>query len=126
MLKMPANERLLWFAVALVLPLQPLAFYFVRLPLDHWLVTQLGSASATYQWLTSLYTPLTEEPAKLLPLLIPAIRHDIRAANFIRYALPIGVGFAIGEIWSSQIGSPTRLCSPECHSISSAATSESG
>jgi hypothetical protein len=98
-LKMPANERLLWFAAALALPLQPLAFYFVRVPLDHWLVSQLGSTSATYQWLISLYAPLTEEPAKLVPLLIPAIRRDIRAANFVRYALAIGVGFGIGEMW---------------------------
>src|SRR5882724_3658916 len=79
-LRLPANERLLWLAAALVLPLQPLAFYFVRLPLDHWLVAHFGSASAIYQWLTSLYAPLTEEPAKLVPLLIPAIRRDISAA----------------------------------------------
>jgi hypothetical protein len=46
-LKMPASERLVWLAAVLALPLQPLAFYFVRLPLDHWLVTQLGSASTT-------------------------------------------------------------------------------
>src|SRR4029077_5818427 len=98
-LKMPANVRLLWFAGGIALPLQPLAFYFVRVPLDHWLVGQLGSASAAYQWLTSFYAPLTEEPAKLVPLLIPAIRNDIRAANFVRYALAIGVGFAIGEMW---------------------------
>src|ERR1043166_560980 len=98
-LKMPANERLLWFAAALALPLAPLAYFFVRVPLDRWLVTHLGSTSTTYQWLTSLYAPLTEEPAKLIPLLIPAIRHDIRAANFVRYALAIGVGFGIGEMW---------------------------
>jgi len=98
-LKMPANVRLVWLAAAFALPLQPLAFYFVRVPLDHWLVTQLGSTSVTYQWLTSLYAPLTEEPAKLVPLLIPAIRNDIRPTNFVRYALAIGVGFAIGEMW---------------------------
>jgi hypothetical protein len=98
-LKMPASERLLWLAAALALPLQPLAFYLVRIPLDHWLVAQLGSTSATYQWLVSLYAPLTEEPAKLIPLLIPAIRREINAANFVRYALAIGVAFAIGEMW---------------------------
>lgn len=98
-LKMPANIRLVWLAAAVALPLQPLAFYFVRIPLDHWLAAQLGSTSTTYQWLISLYAPLTEEPAKLVPLLIPAIRHDIRAGNFVRYALAIGVGFAIGEMW---------------------------
>jgi hypothetical protein len=98
-LKMPATERLVWLAAAIALPMQPLAFYLVRVPLDHWLVGQLGSASTTYQWLTSLYAPLTEEPAKLVPLLIPAIRRDISAANFVRYALAIGFGFAVGEMW---------------------------
>lgn len=98
-LRLPANERLLWLAAAIALPLQPLAFYFVRVPLDHCLVSQLGSTSATYQWLTSLYAPLTEELAKLIPLLIPAIRRDIKMTNFVRYALAIGLGFAIGEMW---------------------------
>jgi len=98
-LRLPAKERLLWLAAALALPLQPLAFYLVRMPLDHWLGAHLGSASPTYSWLTSLYAPLTEEPAKLVPLLVPAIYRDIRPANFVRYALAIGLGFAIGEMW---------------------------
>jgi hypothetical protein len=98
-LKMPANERLIWLAALVALPLQPLAFYLVRAPLDHWVAAQLGSTSLTYQWVTSFYAPLTEEPAKLVPLLIPAIRRDISPANFVRYALAIGVGFGIGEMW---------------------------
>ena len=98
-LRLPANERLLWLAAGIVLPLQPLAFYFIRVPLDHWLIAQLGSTSATYQWLTTFYAPLTEEPAKLVPLLIPAIYRDISTTNFVRYALAIGLGFAIGEVW---------------------------
>jgi RsiW-degrading membrane proteinase PrsW (M82 family) len=98
-LRLPANDRLVWLTLLLALPLQPLVFYLVRLPLDHWLVTHLGRTSATYPWLTSLYAPLTEEPAKLLPLLLPAIYRDIRPANFVRYALAIGLGFAIGEMW---------------------------
>jgi hypothetical protein len=98
-LRQPADERRLWLAAALALPLQPIAFYLVRHPLDYWLVTHLGSNSPSYRWLTSLYAPLTEEPAKLLPLLIPAICRDIRAENFVRYALAIGTGFAIGEMW---------------------------
>lgn len=97
-LRMPANERLLWLAAAIALPLQPLAFFWIRVPLDHWLAAHLGSGSAGYQWLVTLYAPLTEEPAKLIPLLIPAIYRDIRAENFVRYALAIGVGFAIGEM----------------------------
>jgi hypothetical protein len=98
-LRFPANERLVWLAFAVALPLQPLAFYCLRTPLDHWLVGQLGSKSSIYQLLASLYAPLTEEPAKLLPLLIAAIYRDIRPANFARYALAIGLGFAIGEMW---------------------------
>ena len=98
-LRQPADGRLLWLALLIALPLQPLAFYLVRLPLDHWLSAHFGVASPIYQWLTSLYAPLTEEPAKLLPLLIPAIRRDIRPTNFVRYALAIGTGFAIGEMW---------------------------
>src|SRR5436190_514876 len=78
-LKMPANEWLVWLAAALALPMEPLAFYLVRVPLD---VAHLDSTSATYQWVTSFYAPLTEEPAKLLPLLIPAIRRDLGVANF--------------------------------------------
>jgi len=98
-LRLPANERLLWLAAAIALPLQPLAFYCVRVPLDHWLVAQLGAKSVAYKWLVTFYAPLTEEPAKLLVLLIPAIRRDVRPENFVRYALAIGVGFAIGEMW---------------------------
>lgn len=98
-LKVPANPRLLWFAALIVLPMQPLAFYFVRVPLDHWLTAILGSDSRTLHWLTTFYAPLTEEPAKLVPLLIPAIRRDIRRENFGRYALAIGLSFAIGEMW---------------------------
>jgi hypothetical protein len=98
-LRLPAHERLLWLAAALALPLCPLAFFLVRIPLDHWLVAQLGAKSVAYKWLVTFYAPLTEEPAKLIPLLLPAIRRDLEARNFVRYALAIGVGFAIGEMW---------------------------
>lgn len=98
-LKLPANPRLLWLVFLIVLPLEPAAFYFIRVPLDHWLTALLGSQSPVLPWITTLHAPLTEEPAKLLPLLIPAIRADITRANFGRYALAIGLGFAIGEMW---------------------------
>src|SRR5689334_2406679 len=98
-LALPANERRLWVAAALALPLCPLAFFLVRMPLEHWLVAQLGANSVAYKCLLTFYAPLTEEPAKLIPLLIPAIRRDLDARNFVRYALAIGVGFAIGEMW---------------------------
>ena len=96
-LKLPANGRLLFLAFLIALPLQPAAFYFVRVPLDHWLTGLVGSKSMTLQWLVTFYAPLTEELAKLVPLLIPAIRRDIRPENFGRYALAIGLAFAIGE-----------------------------
>lgn len=95
----PANGWLLLAAVLICLPLQPLAFYLVRLPLDHWLAGWLTRQSFAYQGLTTLYAPLTEELAKLLVLLIPAIFRDIRPENFARYALAIGLGFAVGEMW---------------------------
>ncbi|HEY3898687.1 MAG TPA: hypothetical protein VGM54_08750 [Chthoniobacter sp.] len=97
-LRMPADGRLLWLAALIVVPLQPLVFYHVRVPFDHWAVAHLGAKSAAYFWLKTFYAPLTEEPAKLLPLLIPAICRDIRRDNFARYALAIGLAFAIGEM----------------------------
>lgn len=98
-LNKPATGWLLFAAVLIGLPLQPLAFYLVRLPLDHWLALHLTRTSLSYQWLVTLYAPLTEETAKLLVLLIPAIFRDIRPDNFSRYALAIGLGFALGEMW---------------------------
>lgn len=97
--RLPANERLVWMSAFIALPLQPLAYYLVRVPLDSWIAAFLGSSSATYTSLKTLYAPLTEEAAKLLPLLAPAIFRDIRPENFVRYALAIGGGFAIGEMW---------------------------
>jgi hypothetical protein len=44
----------IYIAAVLALPLQPLVFYRLRGPLDHWLVARLGSASTSYQWLISL------------------------------------------------------------------------
>lgn len=109
-LPLAAHERFLWLAAAVVLPMQPLVFYALRLPLDRWLAAQLDpgvahrwlttlDSGAAYRWLTTFYAPLTEEPAKLLPLLIPAIARDVRRENAARYALAIGLGFAIGEMW---------------------------
>lgn len=95
----PANGWLLLAAVLICLPLQPLAFYYGRMPLDHWLAGWLTRKSMAYQWLATLYAPLTEEPAKLLVLLIPAILRDVKPENFTRYALAIGLGFALGEMW---------------------------
>lgn len=98
-MKAPANKRLLFLAFLIVLPMQPLAFYLVRVPINHWLLAKLGSQSGLYQAITLFYAPLTEEPAKLLPLLVPFILCDITKETFVRYAVAIGLGFGIGEIW---------------------------
>lgn len=98
-IKDKANERWLLLAFLIALPLQPLAFYFVRLPLNRLLVMILGSKSTLYEWITLFYAPLTEEPAKLVPLLVPFILRDINKETFVRYAVVIGLGFGIGEIW---------------------------
>lgn len=93
-LRFTANERLLWLAALIALPLQPLAFYFVRVPLDNWLEGRLVHGSATYLSLISLHAPVTEEAAKLLPLLVPAISAR-RTLPATLVQLLIGAGFLI-------------------------------
>ena len=98
-MKSTVDKRWLWLAFLIALPLQPLAFYLVRVPLNNLLLARLGGASRLYEWITLFYAPLTEEPAKLVPLLVPFVLRDIRRENFVRYALAIGLGFGIGELW---------------------------
>ena len=98
-LSAPSDRRLLILAFCLTLPLQPLAFYLVRVPLNAWLVELLGKDSGLYLFLTTFYAPLTEEPAKLLPLILPLLYRHIRRENFVNFALALGVGFGIGELW---------------------------
>jgi hypothetical protein len=94
-----ADTKALGLAALIALPLQPLTYYLVRVPLDAWLSAHLDHSGLAYSAATTLYAPLTEEAAKLLPLLMPLILNDIRPQNFIRYAFAIGVAFAIGEVW---------------------------
>jgi hypothetical protein len=98
-LSAPIDRRLLVLAFCLTLPLQPLAFYLVRVPLNSWLAGLLGKDSGLYLFLTTFYAPLTEEPAKLLPLFLPLLYRSIRRDNFVHVALALGVGFGIGELW---------------------------
>src|SRR4051794_20537343 len=92
-----ADRRLLLLAALIALPLQPLAFYFVRLPLDGLLRAVIGTGAA-YGWLATLYAPLTEEPAKWLVLAVPAVRKVLRPDSAIPLAMAIGLGFGVGEI----------------------------
>ena len=97
-----ANDRtwLLGLGV-LALPMSPLAYYCVRLPINALLTEWLPHDSI---WLTLCqlcYAPLTEEPAKLLPLVVawPIFKHRLNRSNIVLAAMSLGLGFAIGEIW---------------------------
>jgi hypothetical protein len=104
----PSDRRMLGLALLVALPLQPLVFYSVRLPLDAAVRTVLG-LGATWGMVALLYAPLTEEPAKWLPLAVPPVRRLLAPANAVPLALAIGLGFGIGEIWfltHALVGAP--------------------
>ena len=91
------NWRPLALAFLIALPLQPLAFYVVRLPIDGLLRTTFGMTG--WVMIVSLfYAPVTEEPAKWLAAAVPAVRRAI-ASHPVSVALAVGLGFGIGEIW---------------------------
>jgi hypothetical protein len=94
----PADHRFLLLAALIALPLQPLAFYLVRLPLDALVRQAIGTGTA-YGWVTTFYAPLTEEPAKWLVLAVPLVWRALRPDNAVVAALAIGLGFGVGEIW---------------------------
>lgn len=85
--------------ILLMLPMCPVAFYFLRLPLDGLLRGLLGYNSKIYVFLTTLYAPIFEEPAKLWIFLIPYFLKRLDSKNIIKVALAIGLGFGIGEMW---------------------------
>lgn len=96
------DRRLAAALVLCGLPLSIAAFYGVRMPLDGVLLAALGKDSPLYQALRLFYAPFTEEPAKLLPLLVlflPAFRGGLRKETVAPAALALGLGFAIGEMW---------------------------
>jgi len=94
----PENRLALAIAGVAALPLQPAAFYLVRVPL-HGLLTDLIGPGQTLAIVSLFYAPVTEELAKLLVLLIPQVRRALTSENAVALALAIGLGFGIGEIW---------------------------
>jgi hypothetical protein len=88
----------LLLAFLVMLPLQPLAFYFVRLPIQAGLTAALGSG-VLLAAASTFYAPLTEEPAKWLVLLLPPVRRVLAPNNAVLLALATGLGFGVGEIW---------------------------
>lgn len=93
----PSHRSAMIAAVVFTLPLQPLAFYLVRLPLDAGLRQLLGTGDL-YAFLTTFYAPLTEEPAKWLVLLVPLVARALKPASAVPLALATGLGFGLGEI----------------------------
>jgi len=94
------------------LPLSPLAYFIVRLPLIHFIEPVLlgatqdnpnGTPSTAFRdGIRLLYAPLTEEPCKLLPwiaLLMFGVLRKPSRKQLVPVALAIGVSFAIGEFW---------------------------
>ncbi len=94
------EKALLAMLVLALLPMNALAFYCVRLPADSLVVASLGKGSEFRQIVGTFYAPLTEEPAKLLILLIPWVCRRVKAANLVRVAFAIGLGFGVGEAWT--------------------------
>ncbi len=98
----PADRRWLLLLVALGLPLSVTAFYAMRLPLRAVVAQVLGDETAAMTAYRLCEAPLTEEPAKLAPLLtllIPAFRGLLTRRNVVPVTLALGLGFGIGEIF---------------------------
>lgn len=100
-LRAPREERgFLGILVLVMLPMNALTFYMVRMPLDGWLSSMMGKQNEAYHLIRTLYAPITEEPAKLWPLLIPFFCRRMRSIPVHRVALAIGLGFGVGEAWT--------------------------
>jgi hypothetical protein len=96
----PREER--WqvaFCVVATLPMCWVMFHLVRLPLDGSLKASLGEGELL-RWIWTAYASITEEPAKLWPLLLPWIRLAVTPRSAARYALALGTGFALGEVFT--------------------------
>jgi hypothetical protein len=103
----PSDRALLAGLFLAQLPMSAAAFYGVRVPLDalvrHW----LGAASPLYPWVALTYAPLTEEPAKLLPLALPFVWRRVRGGDVEGAAWALGAGFGAGEaIFLATLFSP--------------------
>jgi hypothetical protein len=96
------DRSLIVLLLALALPLSPAMFYGVRKPLDRLLEAQLGKHTSALTAVRLCYAPLTEEPAKLAPLLVlllPPFRRRLTGGTIVSMAMALGLGFALGEIW---------------------------
>jgi len=86
-------------AVLLTLPLAPLAYYGLDLPLDNVILTVFSRESGLYKFIKMGYGPIIKESIKLAPLMLPFISRRISLKNFVAFGMALGLGFGIGEIW---------------------------
>lgn len=94
------SKRAYWtpllLCVLFQLPVAYLTFEYVRKPMDLWLRSQFGP---DYAWIPTLYAPITEELVKLWPLLLPFLWKRLSRENATYFAMALGLGFGLGEIW---------------------------
>ena len=93
------RRRLLALAVCM-LPMNALALHGIRQPLDAWIGPALADWPVVRAWVGAWYAPLTEEPAKLWPFLLPWFARVADRGRVTRDALAVGLGFGIGEAWN--------------------------
>jgi hypothetical protein len=74
------------------------AYYLLRLPLNRVIHTLIQTDGTGYLWISSLYAPLTEEPAKWIVLIPLFLVGWIKSENKGAWAICLGLGFGIGEI----------------------------
>lgn len=86
----PRSERTL---LALAVPLTLLAYYGVRVPIE-----KLFGVPGGTLWLRAILPPLIEEPAKLVPLLLPLLARAVTRDSAWRFGMALGLGFGLCEI----------------------------
>jgi len=94
----PAERRILIILVLVQLPMSPLEFFGIRIPLDA-VLESWSLDPGIRRLITFISRPVIEESIKLWPLLLPFVWKTTTPQNRVWRALAIGLGFGIGEIW---------------------------